>query len=142
MSAAGVPSESRDAWYSQCGWDARQPPQPLQAGGDCGCMAGAPLQGQQGGGSGNGGYAVQLSNDLVKMVAGYNVAPCGPAPVAKPLVGGAAADEYGVVSYKTGYGMGPDGVVSTPSAHYLDPSRYERTMSGGRKSRKSRKQRA
>lgn len=88
---------------------------------------------QSGGGSGNGGFAVNVgSNDIGKMYSSLSVAPCPPAVQA----GGAAVDELGVVSHVAGYGFGPSGAVLTDSAHYLDPIAYNRTMAGGRRTKR------
>jgi hypothetical protein len=113
-----------------------------QRGGGCGCMAWPPTK-QSGGGSGNGGFAVDVtSNEMMKSYASLVKAPCPPSQM-----GGAAVDELGIVSYKTGYGFDTSSPVSTDSAHYLNPIGYNRTMAGGlrksrsapRKGRKSRK---
>jgi len=117
--AGDVPYSNRVA-FSQCGWDARPPPS--QNGGGCPC--GAP--------SFVGGGSVGIgSNELGKVWNSYNVAGCGPAPMANPLRGGAAVDDQGIVSYKTGYGYEPSSVYSSHSAHYIHPLQYERHCSGG-----------
>lgn len=104
-----------------------------QRGGACGCNA---LQ-QRGGGGGTGGFGFNISNnDLGKMYSSLSVGACPPAQR-----GGAAADELGAVSYKTGYGFGPASVVSTPSAHYLNPLGYDRTVMAGGKRRSRRHRR-
>uniref|UniRef100_A0A6C0DB26 Uncharacterized protein n=1 Tax=viral metagenome TaxID=1070528 RepID=A0A6C0DB26_9ZZZZ len=149
--AGAVPYATRDANYTQCGWDSyRTPP---QVGGGCGgCAggaAGARLQtltpeAQRGGGSGNGGHAIDIAhNTLGKTYAGYIVPPCPPAPHANSLRGGAASASpptpHSVVahnvehSYKTGFTHTPADVYSTPSAHFLGHQGYIRTMSGGRR---------
>lgn len=108
-----------------------------QRGGGCGCMAWPATRQQSGGGSGSGGFAVNVAdNSMLKMYSSVDRYPC-PAPV---QAGGAAADELGIVSYPAGYGFGPAGAVLTDSAHYLDPIAYNRSMAGGRRTkRKSRK---
>lgn len=164
MSAAGVPLDSRGAWYSHCGWDNARSATPdvgsykttqfgghfggsrkqrKQRGGSCACsgitMPPAIAQ-QKGGGGGAGGYSTILSNDLGKVHAGFAVAPCPPAP-RENQVGGASSPEQ-IVSYTTGFGYSPSSVVSTSSAHYLNQQAYNKTCSGGaRRTRKSRKSR-
>lgn len=102
-----------------------------QRGGGCGCMA-WPQTRQSGGGSGTGGYAINItSNDLGKVYAGIDKGACPPGP----QMGGAAVDDLGIVSYKTGYGFDASSPVSTDSAHYLNPVGYNRTMAGGRRRR-------
>jgi hypothetical protein len=150
--AGAVPYATRDASYTQCGWDSyRIPP---QVGGGCGCAGGAAgarlltltPEEQRGGGSGNGGHAIDIAdNALGKTYAGYIVPPCPPAPHANPLRGGAASPPLApptpnsvVVnnvehSYKTGFTHTPADVYSTPSAHFLGHQGYIRTMSGGRR---------
>lgn len=150
VSAGGVPFESRGPSYTQCGWDVR-PAAPdvtafktvqfggrrrfrQQRGGGCGCMAVPPMQ--RGGGAGTGGFGFNLSNDLGKVYTSLDVRPCPPPPH-ENQIGGAAVDDLGIVSYKSGYGFGPESVYSTASAHYLDKLPYDRTvMTGGRRSRK------
>lgn len=101
-----------------------------QRGGGCGCMA-WPSTKQSGGGSGNGGFAVDVtSNEMMKSYASLVKAPC---PTSQ--MGGAAVNDHGIVSYKTGYGFDTSSPVSTDSAHYLNPIGYNRTMAGGRRSR-------
>jgi hypothetical protein len=70
---------------------------------------------------------------LGKVYAALPVAACPSRPVANQL-GGASDQE--LVSYPSGYGFGPTGVMSTNSAHYLDPSRYNRTCVGGSRTRR------
>jgi hypothetical protein len=166
VSAGGVPFESRAADNAHCGWDLRVAPQVTptgafssqmggrrskkQRGGSCGC--GSLQRGgkeQRGGGGGSGGYGFQLDNTLGKVYASLPVGPCPATPVATPLgttplyqQGGADSyrDLAAINSYKTGYEFGPRGVVSTNSAHYLDPIGYDRTCRGGaRRSRRNRK---
>jgi hypothetical protein len=168
MSAAGTPLEVY-APISYCGWDnGRVPPHinptmmsqfggrrrtgRKQQGGGCGCMAQVPMQ--AGGGSGNGGYAVNVQdNSMIKMYSSVTPGPCLPVPRENqigggpaPVPAGSAADQLGIVSYKTGFGYNPSSVVSTDSAHYLDQVSYDRTcgQTGGkrrrhRKSKKTRK---
>ena len=167
MSAAGTPLEVYSP-ISYCGWDngrvapavdpnmmshfgggRRRRRSRRQQGGACGCMASVPMQ--QGGGSGNGGYVVDVtSNAMQKMYAAITPQPCLPVPRENqigggpaPVIPGSAADQLGIVSYKTGFGYNPSGVVSTPAAHYLEQISYDRTcgQTGGkrRKSRKVRK---
>jgi hypothetical protein len=172
MSAAGTPLEVY-APVSYCGWDngrvapavdpnmmshfgggrrRRSRRHRKQRGGGCGCMATVPMQ--QGGGSGNGGYVVDVtSNAMQKMYAAITPQACLPVPRENQIGGGpatppagSAADQLGIVSYKTGFGYNPSSVVSTNSAHYLDQVAYDRTcgQTGGkrrrhRKSQKSRK---
>jgi hypothetical protein len=156
VSASGAPFEARTQ-YTHCYDDPRAAFAPAvspagamrggvrrsrkqQRGGGCGCLAAPPMQ--AGGGSGTGGYAVDVgSNDLGKVYADL---PKGPCPVAVPQRGGAGAatdaDIYGISSYSAGYGFGPSGVMSTDSAHYLDPLGYDKTCQGGaRKTRRARK---
>jgi hypothetical protein len=91
---------------------------------------------QFGGGSGNGGFGVELSNQLGKVYDHLSVGACPPTPHATQL-GGASPLE--IASYPSGYGFGPRGVVSTDSAHYLDPTGYDRTCRGGYRKTKGRK---
>jgi hypothetical protein len=166
MSAAGVPLDSRGAWYSHCGWDNARSAAPdigrymttqfgghygrsrkqrkAQKGGACGTCNGAaypPMLKQSGGGGGTGGYSTVLNNVNGKVHDGYLVAPCPAAP-RETQVGGASSPEQ-IVSYSTGYGYTPSSVVSTSSAHYLDQIGYNKTCSGGarrtRRVRRSRK---
>ena len=100
------------------------------------------MQGQKGGGGGGGGYHPVLSNAVGKFPDGYAVGPCPAAPVATQLGGASpsAMSDFGIVSYKSGYGFGPASVVSTNSAHYLDKLGYDRTvMAGGTRRRSGRK---
>lgn len=171
MSSAGTPLEVYKP-ISYCGWDnGRVAPnvdpnmmshfggrrrsrgrKQSQRGGGCGsCMAMPPMQ--AGGGSGTGGYTVDVTNnDMIKMYAAITPGPCPPPPRENqigggpaPVPAGSAADQLGIVSYKTGYGYNDSSVVSTSSAHYLDQVPYDRTcgQTGGkaRKSRKVRKSR-
>jgi hypothetical protein len=132
VSAGGVPFESRAADNAHCGWHGRVAPQlggrrkskSKQRGGSCGCNG---LM-QFGGGSGNGGFGFGLSNQLGKVYDHLSVGACPPTPHATQL-GGASPLE--ISSYPAGYGFGPRGVVSTDSAHYLDPTGYDRTCRGG-----------
>lgn len=169
MSAAGTPLDTRGASYTQCGWDARVAPDVTafktvqfggrsrltrakrsrsvtrasrftQRGGACGCMAAPPMQ--KGGGGGTGGFGFALDNSLGKVYSSLNVGACPPAP-RESQIGGAAADELGLVSYKSGYGYGPESVVSTSSAHYLNQLPYDRTvLAGGGARKRSRKHRS
>jgi hypothetical protein len=118
---------------------------PMQTGGG-GCGVVYPPQTQRGGGSGNGGFGFVLDNSLGKVYDRLSVGRCPPAPMANslPQRGGAAVDDFGIVSYKTGYGYNESSPVSTPSAHYLNQISYDRTCGqtgGKRKKRKSRKSR-
>jgi hypothetical protein len=56
---------------------------------------------------------------------------CPPPPVANQLGGASDHELLGIDSYAAGYGFGPQGVVSTNSAHYLDPLGYDRSCKGG-----------
>jgi hypothetical protein len=155
VSASGAPFEARTQ-YTHCyddpraafapavspvgamrGGVRRSRKQKQQRGGGCGCLAAPPMQ--AGGGSGTGGYAVDVgSNELGKV---YVDLPKGPCPVAVPQRGGAGAgtdaDLYGISSYSAGYGFGPSGVMSTDSAHYLDWSAYDKTCQGGARRRRT-----
>jgi hypothetical protein len=168
LSAGGVPFETRGASYTQCGWDVRPAPpdvtafkttqfggsrkrrasrrsrsltrasrrfrQQKQKGGACGCMAAPPMQ------SGGAAFGFNLNNDNGKVYSSLEMIPCPPTPRASQI-GGSAADELGIVSYKSGYGFGPASVYSTASAHYLDKLPYDRTvMTGGKRSRRRRRQ--
>ena len=131
----GVAVENR-ASYDHCYGDMRPAPAvtptgAMQAGGACN-TCGFP---QVGGGSATGGYGFQLDNSLGKVYADLPKGPC------LQQTGGAAAEEYGIVSYPSGYGFDKAHAVVTPSAMYLDPVRYDRTCQGGgsRKSRKVRR---
>jgi hypothetical protein len=139
MSAAGVPFESRAADNYNCGWTYRPAPQlggrrSRQRGG-CGCGA------LRGGGGGTGGYGFVLDNTNGKVYDHLSVGACPPKPVANQLGGSPIeAPLREIMSYPSGYGFGRDGVVSTSSAHYLDPTGYGRhCMGGGRTRRKARK---
>jgi hypothetical protein len=163
-SAGGVPIDARTA-YDNCANDYRPAPhiampvfsggarkskgrkgrkgrkgkRRTQRGGGCGCAGSiAPMRG---GGSGNGGFGVMLSNANGKVYDSLNVGACPP-----PQVGGAAGDP--VYSYPAGYTYGPKSFVEAGNgtAHYIDPIGYGSVMTGGkrsgskrRKSRKSRK---
>lgn len=172
-SAAGTPLEVYKP-ISYCGWDngrvaphvdpnmmshfggrrrsRKRSVRKQQRGGACGsCMVTPPMQ--SGGGAGTGGYNVDVTNnDMIKMYAAITPGPCPPPPRENqigggpaPVPAGSAADELGIVSYKTGYGYNDSSVVSTSSAHYLDQVPYDRTcgQTGGkaRKARKARKSR-
>jgi hypothetical protein len=173
MSAAGTPLEVYPP-VSYCGWDngrvtpavdpnmmshfgggrrrsRKQRGSRRQQGGGCGCMAQPPLQ-QMGGGSGTGGYNVDVtSNAMQKMYAAIIPGACPPPPRENqigggpaPVPAGSAADQLGIVSYKTGFGYNESSPVSTSSAHYLDRISYDRTCGqtgGKRKSRRHRKAR-
>ncbi len=125
VAAGGVPFEGRAA-YDHCYGDMRAAPAVTPMG--------AMLQ--SGGGSATGGYGFQLDNSLGKVYADL---PKGPCMVTQ--AGGAAVDEYGIVSYPAGYGFDKAHAVVTPSAMYLDKVPYDRTCQGGgaRRSRKNRK---
>jgi hypothetical protein len=85
-----------------------------------------------------------MDNSLIKSYAAVTPYPCPATPHATQLGGGDPSyrDLAAIDSYKTGYTFGPQGVVSTDSAHYLDPVGYDRTCRGGaRKTRKHRKSR-
>lgn len=109
-----------------------------QFGGACGCA-------QRGGGSGSGGYYQELTNELGKAHAGYQVYPCPSAPVENPVFqaqkGGAAVDEIGIVSYPSGYGYSPKSVVDTGSAQYLNQLPYNKGQAGGRRRRRTQRRR-
>ena len=131
VSAGGVPFESRGAIDVHCIGDYRTPPQlggrRKQRGGSCGCGR------QLGGGGGSGGYGFDFGNNVLgKVYAALPVGACPAAPRANQLGG---ASEHDLVSYPSGYGFGSAGVMSTNSAHYLDPSRYNRTCMGGSRAR-------
>jgi hypothetical protein len=129
----GVAVENR-ASYDHCYGDMRAAPAVtptgamLQSGGACG---GCGLQ-QVGGGSATGGYGFQLDNSLGKVYAELPKGAC-------PQTGGAAAEEYGLVSYPVGYSFDKAHAVVTPSAMYLDPVRYDRTCQGGGSRRRRRR---
>jgi hypothetical protein len=134
-----------------CGSCGSFPPAIQQGGGGCGVVYPPATQRggvvtQKGGGSGNGGFGFVLDNSLGKVYHSLPVGPCPPVPVANalPQRGGAAVDDYGIVSYKTGYGYNDTSPVSTSSAHYLNQISYDRTCGqtgGKRKNRKTRKSR-
>jgi hypothetical protein len=133
----GVAIENR-AGYDHCYGDMRAAPAVnptgamMQSGGACNGCAGM----QFGGGSGNGGYGFDLTNNsLGKDYAALTKGAC------LTQSGGAAADQYGVVSYPVGYGFDKAHAVVTPSAMYLDKVAYDRTCQGGGARRKSRKAR-
>lgn len=157
VSAGGVPFESRAADNAHCGWSLRPAPHVTavgaagqmgggrrrsrsQKGGGCGCMGPVPMQ--FGGGGGTGGYSFDFGNNaLGKVYAALPSGPCPATPHATQLGGDASYRDLAAIdSYKTGYEFGPRGVVSTNSAHYLDPIGYDRTCRGGaRRTRKHRK---
>jgi len=115
VSAGGVPYDSRGAIDVHCSGDYRAPPQlggrRKQRGGFCGCGR------QLGGGS----YGFDFGNNVLgKVYAALPVGACPSPPRANQLGG---ASEHNLVSYPAGYGFGPAGVMSTNSAHYLDPLR-------------------
>ena len=82
----------------------------------------------RGGGSGNGGFGVMLSNANGKVYDSLNVGACPP-----PQVGGAAGDP--VYSYPAGYTYGPKSFVEAGNgtAHYIDPIGYGSVMTGGKR---------
>jgi len=137
VAAAGAPYEARAA-YDHCYGDMRTAPSVnpvgvMQTGGACGCMAQPPIQ--QGGGSGTGGFGFVLDNTLNGVYAGITRGAC-PSSV---QTGGGPGSPAELVSYSAGYGFGPAGVVQSPSATYMDPTKYDRTcQGGGRRSKKSR----
>ena len=156
----GVNVESRGPVTGNCAWDLRAPPVVREVGamrgGGCGCGAGLQMGGrrrskrnQRGGGGGTGGYGFTLDNSLGKVYDHLTVGACPATPVAsdlgtKPLYqqGGEASyrDAAEIMSYPSGWGVGPAGVVSTDSAHYMDPLRYGRhCMGGARRTRKNMK---
>ena len=100
-----------------------------QRGGGCGCMGSAPMRG---GGSGNGGYGVVLSNENGKVYDSLSVGAC-------PQVGGAAGDP--VYSYPAGYSYGAKSFVEAGNgtAHYADPLPYGSIMTGGKRKQSGRK---
>lgn len=147
--AAGgmAPVESRVA-FSHCGFPAR--PGSLvgggrrsrrQRGGNCTSCAPSQVlinqaQQQVGGGGGSGGYMVNVgSNDMGKMYASVDRAPC------PSQMGGASMVDTRVVdSYSAGYGYAPLSAREEGggSAHYLDPISYGRQcMGGGARRRRS-----
>jgi hypothetical protein len=150
VAAGGVPYDSRTSTDVHCGWTHRTPPQlggkrksrkqqkqqkqKKQAGGACGCGR------QIGGGGGNGGYSFDFGNNaLGKVYAALPVGACK--PFANQLGGSLGSSDQQlreIVSYPSGYGFGSAGVMSTNSAHYLDPSHYNRACMGGARSRRSR----
>ena len=106
-------------------------------------MGSAPMRG---GGSGNGGYGVVLSNENGKVYDSLSVGACPQAGGSQ--VGGAAGDP--VYSYPAGYSYGAKSFVEAGNgtAHYADPLPYGSIMTGGKrkqsgrkKSRKSKKRR-
>jgi hypothetical protein len=128
VSTGGVPFESRTA-YDHCYDAAALRPAP-QIGGGCGCMASPPYsaQAQRGGASGTGGHGFTFNNaEFGKVYAELPRGPCPPSQV------GGGGD---LVSYSAGYGFGPEGVVSTNIAHYVDPSGYSKTCVGGSRRRR------
>lgn len=142
VTPGGVPLESRTA-YDHCYGDMRTAPAvtptgPMQTGGACGNCGFQQMGGRQqvGGGSATGGYGLDLTNNsLGKVYADLSKGACmtqsGGQQVANHQVGGAAADEYGLVSYSAGYGFDKAHAVVTPSAMYLDKVPYDRTCQGG-----------
>lgn len=130
VSTGGVPFEARTA-YDHCYDAAALRPAPQvggrrQAGGGCGCMAAPPYAAQRGGAGGSGGFGFALSNELGKVYADLPRGACPPGQV------GGGGD---LVSYSAGFGFGPEGVVSTNNAHYVDPSAYSKTCVGGARRR-------
>ena len=115
VSAGGVPYESRGAINDHC---------MSQRGGSCGCGQ------RQMGGSGSGGYSFDFGNNALGKV--YAALPTGACP--KQLGG----SDREISSSRAGYGFGPAGVVSTESAHYVDPTHFK----GGARKSKSKKARA
>lgn len=139
--SAGVPVENH-ASYDHCYGDMRAAPAVTPAGamqmggacGGCGLQQMGGARQQVGGGSGNGGYGFDLTNNsLGKDYAALTKGAC------MTQSGGAAADQYGVVSYPVGYGFDKAHAVVTPSAMYLDKVAYDRTCQGGGARRKARK---
>jgi len=95
----------------------------------------------RGGGSGNGGFGVMLSNQNGKVYDSLSVGACPP-----PQVGGRRSQVGGadpVYSYPAGYTYGAKSFVEAGNgtAHYADPLPYGSIMTGGkrRKGRKGRK---
>jgi hypothetical protein len=86
----------------------------------------------RGGGSGNGGYGVVLSNENGKVYDSLSVGAC-------PQVGGAAGDP--VYSYPAGYSYGAKSFVEAGNgtAHYADPLPYGSIMTGGKRKQSGRK---
>jgi hypothetical protein len=125
VSASGAPV-ALNTWTDDCATTSR--PDPLtgqdagrQIGGACGCMIPAP---QLGGGSGTGGYAVNIaSNDMGKVPMSFDRAPC-------VQRGGSAAQTYGISSYSAGYGLTNPVELGT-GARYMDPVQYGRVCVGG-----------
>jgi hypothetical protein len=136
----GVNVENRSS-YDHCYADMRDAPAvtpagAMQMGGACNSCGFQQMGGarqQVGGGSATGGYGFQLDNSMGKVYADLPKGAC------MTQSGGAAADQYGVVSYPVGYGFDKAHAVVTPSAMYLEPVGYDRTCQGGGGRRKSRK---
>lgn len=118
VSAGGVPYESRVSINDHC---------MSQRGGSCGCG-----QRQMGG---SGGYSFDFGNNALGKV--YAALPTGACP--KQLGGSSDHELHEISSSRAGYGFGPEGVVSTESAHYVDPTHFK---GGARKSKKSKKSRS
>jgi hypothetical protein len=98
---------------------------------------------QNGGGGGTGGYGFDFGNNaLGKVYASLPVGACPPTPVANQLGGASDHELLGIDSYAAGYGFGPQGVVSTNSAHYLDPLGYDRSCKGGARRTKKKAKKA
>lgn len=120
--SSGIPEMNR-AHTDDCAAPVRP-----QAGG-CGCMLKAPFQ--SGGGAGTGGYGFSLNNDMGKV---YNSVQ----PYGCPQAGGNYSQQFGAVSYGTGYALNAPRTVN--GIYYMDPTAYGRSCAGGsRKNRKNRK---
>ena len=125
VAAGGVPYESRASINDHCN---------TQRGGGCGCGL------QQMGGSHSFDFG---NNALGKVYATLPAGTCHP----KQLGGSSDHVLREISSYPSGYGFGPAGVVSTNSAHYLDPMYQPRggrrkTHSSRRKTRRSNRNRS
>lgn len=148
-SAGMVPVESRVA-FSHCGFPARpgslvggarrKGRRTSQRGGACGnCSPSQVLLNQAGGGAGTGGYAINVSNnDMIKMYASVDKAPCP-----SQMGGASMIDTRAVDSYNTSYGFGENSVheINNGTAHYLDPIPGGRQCMGGGARRRSHRRR-
>ena len=124
--AGGVPFEAR-TWTDDCAY-------PSQRGGACGSCGPMPPLLQNGGGSGTGGFAVNVaSNDMGKMYASVDRAPC-------PQRGGNAAEQYGISSYTAGYGLTAP-VELERGARYMDYVPYGKACVGGARKNMKRRHR-
>lgn len=107
---SGAPLEAWSSSDAHCGWTSR---------------------GQLGGSSGNGGYAMVLSNQNGKMFDG--------------IVRGACPSQRGgdpkqlIQSYPSGYSLGSP--YNSSSSNFLEPTRYGRHCMGGGYTKKNRRRR-